>query len=448
MSIEKNILRLFEQIDSSKNFINEVLSDSSQLFGGTNVRIPADGSHAGQSGWPSGNAWDIFAPAGTPVYSISDGILVTFNDYGPKVIKTASGKKLFGQGFTVQTNDKLPDLFYTHLEGSTVRNGSIVKCGQLLGYIMNFPGGSDHVHIGVETGGNIRQFLNDDGTIKCSISQEIIGSEVDDFEFAGGVDVNDKEIGNVDSKPTDNGNIDVTDKEEFEYGGWKKDPKISENINQKILQIYEEIKKSGKLISESITLNESSTFSPPLSRLQVTSPFGPRWGRHHNGVDLAANAENVKSLSDGIVSYVHEDEYPCGGTIKIEHSDGYTTGFCHIQKIYVDKGQMVKKGDVIGISGGGLNDPGKGRSDGRHLHLTIKKNGEPVDPMEYIGKEGVLSGEEMPSSSFVTDVETPDSTDNNDVTSIPSNDKEDFGYGGWKKDSKISENIERIKNLL
>jgi hypothetical protein len=109
---------------------------------------------------------------------------------------------------------------------------------------------------------------------------------------------------------------------------------------------------------------------------------------------------------------------------------------------------MVKKGDVIGISGGGLNDPGKGRSDGRHLHLTIKKNGEPVDPMEYIGKEGVLSGEEMPSSSFVTDVETPDSTDNNDVTSIPSNDKEDFEYGGWKKDSKISENIERIKNLL
>jgi hypothetical protein len=45
-------------------------------------------------------------------------------------------------------------------------------------------------------------------------------------------------------------------------------------------------------------------------------------------------------------------------------------------------------------------------------------------------------------------VETPDSTDNNDVTSIPSNDKEDFEYGGWKKDSKISENIERIKNLL
>lgn len=231
MSIEKNISRLFEEIDSSKNLINEVLSDSSQLFGGTNVRIPADGSHAGQSGWPSGNAWDIFAPAGTPVYSLSDGILVTFKDYGPKVIKT-NGKKLFGQGFTVQTDPDLPDLFYTHLQGATVRKGSIVKCGQLLGYIMDFPGGSDHVHIGVETNGNIRQFLNDDGTIRCSLGQEITGTVVDDSEFTSdkSTEDNEKELAGVTS--VDNDIKPASGEEEFEYGGWKKDSKISENIER------------------------------------------------------------------------------------------------------------------------------------------------------------------------------------------------------------------------
>lgn len=220
------------------------------------------------------------------------------------------------------------------------------------------------------------------------------------------------------------------------------------DINQKILQIYEEINKSNKLVSETIQLRESSSFSPPLNSLYVTSPFGPRWGRHHNGVDLAANAENVKSLADGIVSYVHEDEWPCGGTIKITHSNGYSTGFCHIQKIYVDKGQMVEKGDVIGISGGGVNDPGKGRSDGRHLHLTIRKNGEPVNPMEYIGVEGILSGEDTPFSFSNSNLETPDLEDENEVIPEPSKDKDEFEYGGWKKNPKISEDVQRIKNLL
>lgn len=214
------------------------------------------------------------------------------------------------------------------------------------------------------------------------------------------------------------------------------------DITEKILEIYDEIRKNRNIISE------STTFSPPLKNLYVTSPFGPRWGRHHNGVDLSANSENVKSLADGIVSYTADDEYPCGGTIKIEHSDGYITGFCHLKKIYVDKGQMVKKGDVIGVSGGGINDPGRGRSDGPHLHLTIRKNGEPVNPMDYIGKEGVLSGEEMPSSFVPIDSNSPDTIDDTDVTDGTTSDKEEFEYGGWKKNPQISENIERIKSLL
>lgn len=228
------------------------------------------------------------------------------------------------------------------------------------------------------------------------------------------------------------------------------------SIEKNIFRILDEIKKSQEFISESIILSESSKFSPPLSKLIVASPFGPRWGRHHNGVDLNAVDEPVKSLADGVVIATHKDKYPCGGTIVIKHSDGYTTGFCHMQKINVQVGQEVKTGDIIGITGGGKGDPGKGRSTGKHLHLVIKKDGVALDPMNYIDKEGILSGEETPLPFSDSDEVTQDTVDNSNITPIPSNDvtsttpdgKEEFEYGGWKKDSKLSENIKRIKNLL
>lgn len=230
MSIEKNISRIFKEIELSKNFLNEVLSDSNELLGGTKVSIPKDGSHRGHKGWASGNAWDIFAPAGTPVYSLSDGVVSTFSDYGPKVIVTGDGKKLFGQGFTVNTFGELPNLFYTHLQNSKVSKGSNIVCGQLLGYIMDFFGGSDHVHIGVETG-SIRQFLNNDGTIKCALGQQITGDKVDNLDLDNEFDDNDKELEYV-VVDSPNDNIVDNSEVEFEYGGWKKNTKVSENLKR------------------------------------------------------------------------------------------------------------------------------------------------------------------------------------------------------------------------
>jgi hypothetical protein len=230
------------------------------------------------------------------------------------------------------------------------------------------------------------------------------------------------------------------------------------SIEKNILRILEEIKKSEELISETIILSESSTFSPPLNKLEVTSGFGPRWGRHHDGVDLAAVDEPVKSLADGTVITTHNDKYPCGGTIVIQHSDGYTTGFCHMQKINVQVGQKVKQGDVIGISGGGKGDPGKGRSDGKHLHLTIRKNGTPLDPMKFIDKEGVLVGTVPISPISGTDLTTGSESQgtvpefgiaNFDfLTGNVKGNIEDFDFIKGIKERKITENIKRIKNLL
>lgn len=140
--------------------------DGGKILGNNiNIKVPAAGAHVGQSGWQSNNAWDIAAPVGTPVYAVNSGTVITFHDYGPKII-SKNGKRLFGLGFTVKTDNSLPSVYYTHLKNPQVSKGSKVARGQLLGYIMDFPGSSfDHLHIGIESG-DISQFITKDGTIK------------------------------------------------------------------------------------------------------------------------------------------------------------------------------------------------------------------------------------------------------------------------------------------
>jgi peptidoglycan hydrolase-like protein with peptidoglycan-binding domain/murein DD-endopeptidase MepM/ murein hydrolase activator NlpD len=153
--------------ESIKKYLSEA-PKSGTLFGGSTVKIPRDGAHAGQSGWPSGNAWDIKAPVGSPVFAIGPGVVEKYADYGTSVIKKG-GKKLYGQGLLVKSEGGLPGVYYAHLQNATKRKGDKIECGELLGYVMDFPGSSyDHVHIGLEWGHNIREFLNDDGTLKCA----------------------------------------------------------------------------------------------------------------------------------------------------------------------------------------------------------------------------------------------------------------------------------------
>ena len=128
--------------------------------------------------------------------------------------------------------------------------------------------------------------------------------------------------------------------------------------------------------------------SSPIGATSVNSPFGGRWGRMHYGVDLkASSGTSVKSPLDGQVIDAAMRSDACGGTIYVQHADGYRTRYCHCKQINVSKGQTVSKGDILGLSGGGSGDPGRGRSDGAHLHFEVYKNGKPVNPMEHLGSE-------------------------------------------------------------
>jgi murein DD-endopeptidase MepM/ murein hydrolase activator NlpD len=265
MSKEKeilDILSLYESILKTKS-INEVSNASSELFGGSNVSIPSDGAHGGQSGWQSNNAWDIKATIGTPVYAVIGGTLKTYNDYGPTPIKK-DGKTLFGAGFTVDSDDGLPDVYYTHLKDVTVKQGDKVTCGQLLGYVMDFPGSDyDHLHIGVESG-NVRQFLNDNGTLKCANGQSISGTTVTGNSSETAYNAATSTSGAVTAKSDSVFDAPNVDKDDYLVQMGKSIASKflkTENVDEQILSIYEDILTNNKNILselELVQLNDTS----------------------------------------------------------------------------------------------------------------------------------------------------------------------------------------------
>ncbi len=110
----------------------------------------------------------------------------------------------------------------------------------------------------------------------------------------------------------------------------------------------------------------------------VTSRYGMRWGSMHTGVDLgAAYGDPIKAADGGKVIFAGwEGAY--GQLIKIDHENGFVTYYGHCSKLYVKAGDRVARGEVIGAVGT------TGRVTGPHLHFEVRKNGVPVNPMDYI----------------------------------------------------------------
>jgi murein DD-endopeptidase MepM/ murein hydrolase activator NlpD len=137
--------------------------------------------------------------------------------------------------------------------------------------------------------------------------------------------------------------------------------------------------------------NTDSTQIRPVDG-RVTSPFGHRnaptagASSNHLGVDLAsATGTPVRSPISGKVVYASMDDNNCGGTIAILSNKKVKHRFCHCSKIDVVVGQHVEQGEVVGLTGGGKNDPGHGTSTGPHLHWEKQVAGRLVDPMANIG---------------------------------------------------------------
>jgi murein DD-endopeptidase MepM/ murein hydrolase activator NlpD len=174
----------------------------------------------------------------------------------------------------------------------------------------------------------------------------------------------------------------------------------NENLVFKVLRRNGYVEKlfdfDNKNMDDKLTLKEA-VLNRPIDSWNITSPYGPRWGKQHHGIDLGTpSGTEIKSPSDGVVLDAAFKDGACGGTIYIDHENGYKTRYCHAKEINVSKGDRVKSGEVIGLTGGGKDDKGRGNSQGAHLHFELYKDGKIVDPqsIEY-SKELVYSTDEV-----------------------------------------------------
>lgn len=113
----------------------------------------------------------------------------------------------------------------------------------------------------------------------------------------------------------------------------------------------------------------------------VTSPYGPRWGTFHRGIDIGVGMGTpIAAASSGTVFYSGE----MGGyglVVLIDHGNGMVTLYAHQSQLIASKGQSVSRGTTIGLVGS------TGHSTGPHLHFEVRlgSSGNAVDPMGYLG---------------------------------------------------------------
>jgi murein DD-endopeptidase MepM/ murein hydrolase activator NlpD len=123
----------------------------------------------------------------------------------------------------------------------------------------------------------------------------------------------------------------------------------------------------------------------PIKQGWISSPFGRRtdpftgqlaW---HSGIDFATAATGVDivSVAAGVVTATGDRE-GYGLAVDINHGNGYVTRYGHAEKVLVEVGDIIAKGQAIALVGS------SGRSTGPHVHFEVYKHGRVVDPASYI----------------------------------------------------------------
>jgi murein DD-endopeptidase MepM/ murein hydrolase activator NlpD len=133
---------------------------------------------------------------------------------------------------------------------------------------------------------------------------------------------------------------------------------------------------------ENVSLDESAAgtgeLGRPLTALNITSKFGPRWGRFHQGVDLAMSTGTpIYAADNGTVIYA-KNNGSYGKLVKIDHGNGMLTYYAHCNAFVADVGDSVKKGETIAKVGS------TGNSTGPHLHFEVLVDGENKNPLNYL----------------------------------------------------------------
>jgi murein DD-endopeptidase MepM/ murein hydrolase activator NlpD len=120
----------------------------------------------------------------------------------------------------------------------------------------------------------------------------------------------------------------------------------------------------------------------------VVSPYGMRWGRMHKGIDFGAGyGDPIRAVGDGVVigaGYLGE-ESGYGQITLIRHANGFVSAYAHQSRMFVQAGDRVSAGQLIGLVGS------TGNSTGPHLHFEIRTgthDGQ-INPVPWLRQHGV-----------------------------------------------------------
>ena len=158
-------------------------------------------------------------------------------------------------------------------------------------------------------------------------------------------------------------------------------------------EFYARIKRENKLIGEAREVDSDLSyfkedFIVPVDNAIITGVYGsqrilngiPKWP--HYGLDFAQKKGTpIKAMNNGIVTLAEEDLFYTGATLIFDHGHGISTLYMHMDKIFVQKGDHVKKGDIVGTVGT------SGRSTGPHLDIRLNWFGTRLDPATILNNQ-------------------------------------------------------------
>jgi len=117
----------------------------------------------------------------------------------------------------------------------------------------------------------------------------------------------------------------------------------------------------------------------PLAKPTLTSLFGKRWGRDHEGIDMKApTGTPVLAAADGEVVYAGDKVRGYGNMIVLQHANNLLTVYAHSSLLLVRAGDRVTVGQEICRVGD------TGHSTAPHLHFEVRRKEEPQDPLQFL----------------------------------------------------------------